>query len=310
MKHTSRILFFSLIMLAAIARADEAKRGRLADGTAYRVDAQGMELVDYTAELEVQIDELKRRVHGLQFELEEKEDIISALKARGAKEPVLTERDLLSGQPPQEEPNPPVAVQPQHCIETENQMTALRNQNEKLQKQLIVKTSLAKSYQRSIAELETAARAECKVPEVDSDVACGEQTELIALQQKNELLAEQLNKYKQKTAEATRASLARNTPQQLSTARSELQTRFNHTKGTISERDKRFHLFRQSNNTTAKVGQSAPRSKRGVHINQIPSKIQGIQSLTEAGEIRKDLKDITTLMKKDMRALAHVESER
>lgn len=54
--------------------ADDAsgQRGRLPDGRAYRLDGQGMRLIDQMAELEVTVDDLKRQVIALENELEEK----------------------------------------------------------------------------------------------------------------------------------------------------------------------------------------------------------------------------------------------
>lgn len=75
--------------------ADQAKRGRLPDGRAYRTAADGVEMVDYVAELELTVDELNRRVHGLEDELAEKASRIERLQASGLREQGIKERDLL-----------------------------------------------------------------------------------------------------------------------------------------------------------------------------------------------------------------------
>ncbi len=48
------------------------ERGRLPDGRAFRIDAQGNQLVDYIAELELGIESLTRQVTGLEQEVEQK----------------------------------------------------------------------------------------------------------------------------------------------------------------------------------------------------------------------------------------------
>ena len=42
--------------------AEDADRGRLPDGRAYRVDQQGYQLVDYIAELELKVEELQTQL--------------------------------------------------------------------------------------------------------------------------------------------------------------------------------------------------------------------------------------------------------
>ena len=60
--------------------ATQHQVGRLPDGRAYRMDAQGYRLVDQMAELEVTNDDLKRQLRALEDELNEKDDIIEKLK--------------------------------------------------------------------------------------------------------------------------------------------------------------------------------------------------------------------------------------
>jgi hypothetical protein len=70
-------------------------RGRLADGRAFRTDAEGNQLVDYIAELELSVEQLNRRVNGLEFELSEKQAQVERLSKSGAKEVALQEKDLM-----------------------------------------------------------------------------------------------------------------------------------------------------------------------------------------------------------------------
>lgn len=95
-----KILLLSALLpltLSSLAFADDeaATRGRLPDGRAFRVDAQGNQLVDYIAELELSVEQLTRQVHGLEFEVEEKQRQVERLTHSGAKEPAIAEKDLL-----------------------------------------------------------------------------------------------------------------------------------------------------------------------------------------------------------------------
>lgn len=96
-----KIKFITLSLLACCLasplRADDSDpaRGRLPDGRAFRTDAQGNQLVDYIAELELSVEQLTRRVQGLEFEAEEKQNQINRLTKAGAQGRDLEERDLL-----------------------------------------------------------------------------------------------------------------------------------------------------------------------------------------------------------------------
>jgi len=94
--HVIGYLCFWLV-LSPVWCGAEPERGRLPDGRAYRTGAEGVQMVDYVAELEISLDELTRRVHSLEDELEEKRQRIERLESRGAMESVLKERDLLKG---------------------------------------------------------------------------------------------------------------------------------------------------------------------------------------------------------------------
>lgn len=92
----SALLCFSSSSLAEDLEQEQA-RGRLADGRAFRTDAEGNQLVDYIAELELSVEQLNRKVNGLEFELGEKQAQVERLNAAGAKAQALAERDLLKG---------------------------------------------------------------------------------------------------------------------------------------------------------------------------------------------------------------------
>src|SRR5689334_17604677 len=75
--------------------AEDQHRGRLADGRAFRTDDQGNQLVDYIAELEVNIESLERQVRGLEDENRSKQAAIARLQKGDKAEGTLTERSIL-----------------------------------------------------------------------------------------------------------------------------------------------------------------------------------------------------------------------
>lgn len=73
-KNYTNILFVALLSVFSAHESlsqSEPSSGRMADGRAYRTDSQGVVMVDYIAELELETDSLRRQVQGLESELEE-----------------------------------------------------------------------------------------------------------------------------------------------------------------------------------------------------------------------------------------------
>lgn len=90
----SILLIFSLVLNQAIASPE---RGRLPDGRAFRKDVHGNQIIDYIAELELNVEALMRRVSGLEDELAERNKTLAQLKAEGVEvSKDLAERDLLA----------------------------------------------------------------------------------------------------------------------------------------------------------------------------------------------------------------------
>ena len=84
-----------LVLIAGPAAADD-QRGVLPDGRAFRTDAEGNEIVDYIAELEVSVETLTSRVHSLEDELKAKDRRLSAVE-QGRGDTQLVETDLIGG---------------------------------------------------------------------------------------------------------------------------------------------------------------------------------------------------------------------
>jgi chromosome segregation ATPase len=246
MKH---IVFLSLcivVLQTALVVAEPAK-GRLPDGRAYRTDEQGMELVDYIAELEVTIEEQKRQIHGLQYEVEEKEDVIEALKRNGGTTPEIVEKDLLARQTAREvlavplkakeECPAPVACPQQAacapCSDTgaaactarvktaENQVQALARQNQKLQLDLATQKSLVSHYQAQTPGSAAGAGSVAQVQKLEAALATerAQSKQLLAsvgaLRAELESVREKEREYQTQLATAT--STTRSTVDEIST---------------------------------------------------------------------------------------------
>lgn len=74
--------------------AAEPERGRLPDGRAFRTDAEGNQLVDYIAELELSVEALTRQVRGLEDENRDKQAIIGRLQSGREANPAVIEKDI------------------------------------------------------------------------------------------------------------------------------------------------------------------------------------------------------------------------
>ncbi|MCO6429308.1 MAG: hypothetical protein J5J00_00480 [Deltaproteobacteria bacterium] len=85
----------ALLFQLPAARAEDDARGRLPDGRAYRTDEDGVQLVDYVAELELTIESLQRQVQGLESEARERQAVMASLQKSG-QAPRLSEKDIPS----------------------------------------------------------------------------------------------------------------------------------------------------------------------------------------------------------------------
>jgi len=87
------VVFLSTTLQSAYA---DDGRGRLPDGRAFRKDAAGNTMVDYIAELELEVDSLRRQVQGLESERDTDELRIASRSSEGCPAP-LTEKNILQG---------------------------------------------------------------------------------------------------------------------------------------------------------------------------------------------------------------------
>ncbi|HQH27987.1 MAG TPA: hypothetical protein PLP17_11370, partial [Oligoflexia bacterium] len=89
------VLFTSLA--AAQTGAQPGKFGRMPDGRAYRIDAEGYRIVDRLAELEVTADDLERQVDALENQLADKEKALTRLREGRGEDPAKVIESSLIG---------------------------------------------------------------------------------------------------------------------------------------------------------------------------------------------------------------------
>lgn len=95
MRSRSILLLTGLLLVTeGSVLAQDAAQGRLPDGRAFRTDAEGNQLVDYIAELELNVADLNRRLVGLETEVEQKQQVIDRMQSGRAPQGELSERDL------------------------------------------------------------------------------------------------------------------------------------------------------------------------------------------------------------------------
>ncbi len=83
-----------LSLIVSVSSYADDSRGRLADGRAYRKDNAGNTMVDYIAELELEVDSLRRQVQGLEGERDSVELKMSSRTPEGCQIP-LKEKNLV-----------------------------------------------------------------------------------------------------------------------------------------------------------------------------------------------------------------------
>lgn len=127
-------VFLMTLFVCSLSVAEEAKpkAGRLSSGKAYRVDADGFQLVDELAELEVTNHDLQRQLSALEEELAEKNRQIEEIKkGKNISAPnVVEESDLLKSSAPRAQ-----AVAAAKTISPAREIELTR-EIEKLQKQI------------------------------------------------------------------------------------------------------------------------------------------------------------------------------
>ncbi|RIL09433.1 MAG: hypothetical protein DCC75_06520 [Proteobacteria bacterium] len=287
----------SILIFACPAWAEEAARGRLPDGRAFRTDAEGVQLVDYIAELELNIDSLNRRVYGLEDEVKAKQEIISRLETgRAAASPALKERDMLAeavlAEAPVEKQPEPVGRQVPVPDDCQPKLAAVSQEVDALRASLEVEKQIK---DKEIAELN------------------GQLANLKLNLQQNEARSSELSaKLLEKTAQTqpvlqhdTKAGLSMAKLRALESIRGQLNTDLNQARGRLRTRDKMIASY---NSKERAVGLKfvRPISSRGYSIDEVAGKMEGAKSVYELNTFAKDIREIEAKIQDDIALLGRM----
>jgi chromosome segregation ATPase len=89
------ILISALLIAPSVFSEETPLRGKLADGTPFRTDSEGNQIVDYIAELENSVDYLNQRVVSLEDELKSKQDSLERISSSKTSNSKFQERDIV-----------------------------------------------------------------------------------------------------------------------------------------------------------------------------------------------------------------------
>lgn len=319
---TLRLLVL-LALLPALLVAEEPQRGRLPDGRAYRTDASGTQLVDYIAELELNVEALNRRVEGLEGEVSVKEAELKRVSAGQSRGGSLMERDLIDTE--QRSSRAADNQQLQRASESE---TRLRRQLDASAEDLEVERQL---NARESAELEARMAAmqdelKRKDEEIESLRAkLGQSIDLAdALKQRQEMLhkaeAELAAARAQENAltaaavsaqrpvrePQTRASFSAARSRAVDSVRGSTLTELNKLSALVATRDKLYNEFiKKPRSVTFQPSRLASSQKRDLAaLRRMAESAADVHTLSdvrrEAGEIKAKVNDDIGLMQRVM----------
>ena len=306
-------VLFLISLLFNTALAEDEVRGRLPDGRAFRTDLEGNQLVDYIAELEVSIEGLNRRVHGLEDELTDKNNVIAKLGGAEAvsKLTAVSERDIGPGkvdsewtestQPKLECPKVdcPSAQDPTQLIQTIEQLKQTHARAiENYQTQLMQLQSELDSTRR-LKEVELSKlrnELEGKVSEVGTVRARFNQA-AEATYVKEDGIAESVGHALESESRADQSGLSDARDRAVESVRSGVLTELNSLKGVIATRDS---LFREYRGKSVKLSPSPARSSRDESIDDLTRKIKSARSIYELSVTKRELSRIRVRMDDDI----------
>ena len=326
-----------IFSLSANLFAEEAKRGRLSDGRAFRTDAEGVQLVDYIAELEVNVEELSRKINGLESELEEKDRLI---ERKGIKRNQrIEERDILEQKYRQAAGSDGLSYadclrvtcpEPAPCGEDlafnsgdhskDFRETSLDNQVAELNTKIVEQDSSLRLKDQEISQLKLQIARSATSPR-DEDLASRVSDLEQIIKGKNERIeglvaeisAKDQNIVNLKKAAASnaqqqkrekigfqKASLSTAKLKALQSVKSSLRSEYNRLKGLTGKRDMKLKEYRRYPKRAVKFNASKLTSSRGLSLGAIRAKIDQAQSMKELGYLKRALKEIRFKVQKDI----------
>lgn len=315
MKRKSLILCVIVSLLVSFSALAEGEplRGRLPDGRAFRTDAQGVQIVDYIAELELSIDALNRKIEGLENELEHAERGDCSADAA----PKVQERDLLGGSiacPPCNCPTvvndcPPVVCPPApqigNCVDNSAELEAAKREIAALRAApqpadcSAIQAALDNERSKNVecANSLGQARYELEQKKEDNSAAVikAKDTEIATLRAK----IQELQSISSRTSVSGRVPSA-DRARALTMVRSEIQTEYNRVQRAISQRAGKYQQYSKKANSNVSFKLSALRSSSGKTLSQIKQELQTSNDMRELSSLKGDLRSIQAKVNDDI----------
>lgn len=306
--------FLTILLLfntALCFAADPSKGGRLPDGRAFRVDSQGNQLVDYIAELEMNVDALNRRVQGLEYELEQKQAELQRVSTGKAAAPQsVKERDLLASEDPFSCPACPQKICPEvDCSPLLKQSAETANAQERARQELISQVQGDLEIEKRMHALELD-QLRTQIGELESKLAQhkgdldAKSGMLLARDREIEKLKQETARKEIQTGEA-RAQFSAVKMRALDSVRGSLLTEFNQVRGLLHSRANLLEHQKKSGNVVS-FRPNPALSGEGESLDDIKRRITLAQSVLELNQVRRPLNQIRGKLNEDLGLLKRI----
>lgn len=309
-----KYILITATLVACNCFADDSQRGRLPDGTAFRTDAQGNQIVDYIAELENSVDYLNQRVVSLEDELKEKE---AALERKG--QAALQERTIVAPPVIQRDPADLKLIAE---LRTENQRLSELNASigdrdkslELLQDRLEAQ-SVAHAEQLSAKEREIATLREELADRVTSVSSLNSKVEDLEIQlsrvqsdlkQRDSALAEQTKAAERALANARpserKAALSMSNMRAFESGRANVQNEITRVRRVLAQRQQAVKEAQsRPNRVSAKFGEIT--ASNGMNLNEIEKALRDAKQFSEFSSLRRAVKEIESRANDDIQLI-------
>jgi peptidoglycan hydrolase CwlO-like protein len=294
----------------------EAARGRLPDGRAFRTDAQGNQLVDYVAELELSIETLNRQVGGLQSELETKEKIIEGLRHRS---PGLVERDLVGSSRNTIKNAAVVETKMQRLEDAEAELVRMRKELEKVKAEKALEHKARQALldelsqkKAELQKLQQQAKTQCSSAAARKDTTARKESQPVVSKAKEApSFVEKISAAEKATAAPAGRPVMPGSDESfqgsehvniLAALRAQVQTDINRIRGLILQRNSAYAQYRKSASPPVFVPRKAV-SRRGLDLATISRELRFSRGAKEVNNLAVDVSEIEAKVSEDLDAL-------
>ena len=325
-----------LFTLTLVAGLVAEERGRLPNGSAFRTDENGTQLVDYIAELEVTNESLESQMRTMQAELN---DLKQRRSSNVSEDSKLKERDLVAidRKPVAPKllevsdvtkcpscacpatPNCDAAIAEHRASWSASKGSADTVANEraaqvaKLSDELHMSKAQNINYQQQVSTLKSDLLKrgdELSALQKELNIALStirsSKDESVRLAKENTTLRSEVTLAKSGpgtasavTARQPRASLAVAKTLAVDSVRGQLKSDVNQLTSMIRLRDRRFAEYANLDRAV-RLSPVAAKSARGLDINDVSRRIKGAQGIYELSQLKRDLTEINSKVQDDL----------